>query len=110
MPDPGAGEALRMNAQFGAYALGDVPVTKWLVVEMAVMGNTAGLSVPLRLATRIYALAGHLIVRIKSILERPLRDAVREKRNIRLPGVSLLSTEQIAARLCKLAQSGRGER
>ena len=110
MPDPGTGEVLRMNAQFGAYALGDVPMTKGLVVEMEVMGNIAGLSVPLRLAIRIYALAGHLIVRIKSILERPLRAAVREKRKIRLPGVSLLSTEQIAARLCKLAQSGRGER
>ena len=99
-----------MNAQFGAYALGDVPVTKGLVVEMAVMGNTAGLSVPLRLATRIYASRVHLTVRIKSILERSLRDAVREKRNIRLAGVSHLSVEQIAACLCKLARSGRGKR
>ncbi|MEC5171190.1 hypothetical protein RCH11_003691 [Glaciihabitans sp. GrIS 2.15] len=66
--------------------------------------------VPLRLAIRIYALAGHLTARIKSILERPLRAAVREKRNIRLPGVSHLSIEQIVACLYALARSGRGER
>ena len=99
-----------MITQFGACALGGNPVTKGLFIEMTEKGNIPVLSVPLRLAIRIYALAGHLIVRIKSILERPLRAAVREKRKIRLPGVSLLSTEQIAARLCKLAQSGWGER
>ena len=109
MPDPGAGEVLRMNAQFGACALGGNPVTKGLVIEMTEKGNIAGLSLPLRLATRICASRVHLTARIKSILERSLRDAVREKRNIRLAGLSLLSVEQMVACLYALARSGRGK-
>lgn len=101
---------LRLITQFGACALGGNPVTKGLVIEMTEKGNIPVLSVPLRLAIRIYFLAGHLIVRIKSILERSLCAAIREKRNTRQPGVSFLSTEQIVVSLCKIARSGRGAR